>query len=79
MTGTGPTVRELLDDVVNDLIVTVGGGHAGHELSLPTVQALAAFLTDLGDMHDEQAIDVEMWPTLAGFVGAYIEDEQVAP
>jgi hypothetical protein len=55
-----PSTRAGLDDVCDDLAITIGGEHDGHLLSRGAVQGLYAFLSDLRDMHDEQTIDVHV-------------------
>jgi hypothetical protein len=67
------STRAALDDVCDDLATTIGGEHDGHLLPRPAVQALYAFLSDLRDQHDEQAVDVEVWPTLSGFCTSMLE------
>lgn len=73
--------RVHFEAVVADLREVVDGPFDGRLLASREALALAAFLQDLCDMHDEQAIDLALWPTAGAFARHYLFelDENGAP
>ena len=69
---SGDSVRVLVEAVADDLNHSALAAYDGRHLDDGECTTLAAFLLDLCDMHDEQAIDLEKWPTLAGFANRYL-------
>lgn len=73
--------RVHVEAVVADLLTAGAPGHVGLVLDPGQCVALAGFLQDLCDMHDEQAIDLALWPTAGAFARRYLFelDENGAP
>lgn len=69
------SVRVLAEGVADDLTHSAGAAYDGRHLDDRECTALAEFLSDLCDMHDEKAIDLELWPTLGAFVNRYLQCE----
>lgn len=69
-----PETRVHLEAVVADLLATAAqpSVYDGRLVTARECAALAAFVQDLCDMHDEQAIDLALWPTAAEFARHYL-------
>lgn len=76
-----PSTRVHVEAVVADLLEVPDGPFDGRLMTGPDCAALAGFLQDLCDMHDEQAIDLALWPTAGAFARRYLFelDENGAP
>lgn len=65
--------RVHLEQVVADLTAVASDPTTlAGVLTVRECRALAGFLQDLCDMHDEQAIDLALWPTAAEFARHYL-------